>query len=59
MLMTSRRWLALMSEDHTFIDANGNEVIGRETMKAGWRGYFEWFSNYEIEVSTTQARRRC
>ena len=42
---------ALMSDDHTFIDAHGNEVVGRETMKAGWRGYFEWFSDYEIEVS--------
>lgn len=40
----------LMSSDHTFIDAHGNEVVGREKMRAGWRGYFEWFPNYEIEV---------
>jgi len=41
----------LMSADHTFIDAHGNEVVGREKMLAGWRGYFEWFPDYEIEVA--------
>ena len=41
---------ALMSTDHTFIDAHGNEVVGRGKMLAGWRGYFEWFPDYEIEV---------
>ena len=41
----------LMSLDHTFIDAHGNEVVGREKMRAGWRGYFEWFPDYEIEVT--------
>ena len=40
----------LMSADHTFIDAQGNEVIGREKMLAGWRDYFEWFPDYQIEV---------
>ena len=41
----------LMSDDHTFVDAHGNEVVGRDTMIAGWRGYFEWFPDYYIEVS--------
>ena len=41
----------LMSDDHTFIDAHGNEVTGREQMIAGWRGYFEWFPDYRIEVA--------
>ena len=41
----------LMSDDHTFIDAHGNEVVGRETMVAGWRGYFAWFPDYYIEVT--------
>src|SRR5436190_5679613 len=41
----------LMSDDHTFIDAHGNEVIGKEKMSAGWRGYFEWFPDYKIEVT--------
>ena len=42
---------ALMSDDHTFIDAHGRQVTGREKMIAGWRGYFEWFPDYYIEVS--------
>src|SRR5438046_8366350 len=41
----------LMSEDHVFIDAHGNEVRGKEQMIAGWRGYFEWFPDYYIEVN--------
>ena len=42
---------ALMSDDHTFIDAHGNQVSGREKMIAGWRGYFNWFPDYFIEVT--------
>jgi hypothetical protein len=42
---------ALMIDDHRFIDAHGNEIVGRETMVAGWRGYFEWFPDYYIEVT--------
>ena len=41
----------LMTDDHTFVDPYGSEVIGRETMLAGWRGYFEWFPDYQIEVN--------
>jgi ketosteroid isomerase-like protein len=42
---------ALMSNEHTFIDAHGNQLIGRAQMLAGWRGYFEWFPDYYIEVA--------
>lgn len=41
----------LMSDDHRFIDALGNEVQGKEKMVPGWRGYFEWFPDYLIEVN--------
>lgn len=41
----------LMSDEHVFIDPHGNEMRGRETMTVGWRGYFEWFPDYYIEVS--------
>ena len=44
---------ALMSNDHTFIDAHGNEVTGKEKMIAGWRDYFEWFPDYWIEITNT------
>lgn len=40
----------MMSDDHTFIDAHGNEVCGREKMMPGWRAYFEWFPDYHVEV---------
>jgi ketosteroid isomerase-like protein len=43
----------LMSDDHTFIDAHGNQVSGKEKMTAGWRGYFDWFPDYYIEVTDT------
>jgi ketosteroid isomerase-like protein len=42
---------ALMSEDHIFIDAHGNQISGREAMLTGWRGYFEWFPDYSIEIT--------
>ena len=50
----------LMSADHIFIDAHGNEMRGKETMTAGWRGYFEWFPDYFIEVTEmVEARESC
>jgi ketosteroid isomerase-like protein len=42
---------ALMSDDHTFIDAHGNQISGREQMLTGWRGYFEWFPDYYIKIT--------
>ncbi len=42
---------SLMSDDHTFIDAHGNKVSGKEKMKAGWAGYFQWFPDYKIEIT--------
>ena len=41
----------LMAEIHSLIDAHGNQVSGKEKMIAGWRGYFEWFPVYSIEVN--------
>ena len=41
---------ALMSDDHTFIDAHGNEMAGKETMKDGWASYFGLFPDYYIEI---------
>jgi len=42
--------VSLMSEDHTFIDAYGSSVEGKEKMRNGWIGYFEWFPDYLIEA---------
>ena len=41
----------LMADEHMFVDAHGNEVTGRAQMIAGWRGYFEWFPDYQIAVT--------
>jgi ketosteroid isomerase-like protein len=46
----------LMTDDHTFIDPYGSKVIGREQMLTGWRGYFEWFPDYQIEVDDIYER---
>ncbi len=42
---------ALMTNDHQFIDAQGNTVTGRDKMKAGWTAHFQWFPDYKIEVT--------
>ncbi|HEY4875603.1 MAG TPA: nuclear transport factor 2 family protein [Puia sp.] len=41
----------LMTYDHTFIDAHGNEMSGKDKMKVGWAGYFRWFPDYKIEIT--------
>jgi len=41
----------LMDEEHQFIDAYGKEVSGKEKMLAGWKFYFEWFPDYQIELT--------
>jgi ketosteroid isomerase-like protein len=41
----------LMSDDHTFIDAHGNQVSGKAQMTEAWRAYFEWFPDYRIEIT--------
>ncbi len=42
------RLCALMSEDHVFLDALGNKVQGRESMRKAWTGYFQWFPDYRV-----------
>lgn len=44
------RLLALMTPDHRFIDAIGNEVAGLETLAAAWQGYFAWMPDYAITI---------
>ena len=42
---------ALMPEGHVFVDSRGTTIRGRETMRAGWTGYFTWFPDYQISVT--------
>ena len=41
----------LMSEDHIFIDATNHKTVGKTGMKEGWKGYYELFPDYKIEIS--------
>jgi ketosteroid isomerase-like protein len=47
----------LMADDHTFIDAHGNEVKGKDNMRAGWTAYFDLFPDYKIEISEFLSNR--
>lgn len=42
---------SLMANDHKIIDSYGNEVVGKESMRACWIGYFKLFPDYKIEIS--------
>ncbi len=39
---------ALMTDDHVFVDALGNKVQGRDSMRKAWIGYFRWFPDYRV-----------
>ena len=38
----------LMTEDHVFQDALGKRFVGRETLRGGWKAYFQQVSDYKI-----------
>jgi len=41
----------LMSEDHIFIDAMDNKSVGKKGMTEAWKGYYDLFPDYKIEIS--------
>lgn len=43
--------VAMMTEDHLFVDGLGQEVRGGEQMEKGWLGYFALFPDYSINVN--------
>jgi ketosteroid isomerase-like protein len=47
------RMLDLLTDDHEFIDAYDQKVTGRENLRKGWLGYFDWFPDFRIEVEHT------
>lgn len=47
--------VALMTEDHRFIDSADQRVSGRDAMRKAWEGYFSWFPDYRIEVAAIVA----
>lgn len=40
----------LMTEDHIFQDPVGKRFIGRETMRSGWRSYFQIVADYKVRA---------
>jgi ketosteroid isomerase-like protein len=40
----------LMTQDFLFVDGLGQEVRGWRKMDLGWKGYFELFPDYSIQV---------
>jgi hypothetical protein len=50
------RLLELMTENHTFIDADGGEHPGRDEMHRGWKQYFAMVPDFRIHVKDTMSR---
>ncbi len=44
----------LMTDDHRFIDSDGTLILShRESMRGGWRGYYEMVPDYRIDIEET------
>lgn len=50
------RVAGMLAENHLFIDGLGRAVHGRETMRAGWRGYYTMCPDYRISHHTIFAK---
>jgi hypothetical protein len=46
----------LMTDDHTFIDADGSEHSGREEMRSGWLEYFSLVPDFNIQILNSFSR---
>ena len=42
--------LGVLSDDHVFIDAYGDEMSGHKALAEAWYTYFKWFPDYSIEL---------
>ena len=46
----------IMTEDHTFIDADGSHNSGCEKMRKGWKDYFSMVPDFTIKIHESFAR---
>jgi ketosteroid isomerase-like protein len=46
------RMIDLMHPNHKFIDSQNNTITGKENNKKAWIAYFDWFTDYKIEIET-------
>lgn len=42
--------VALLSDDHLFVDGLGQEFRGKEKVRDGWAANFAWFPDYHLAV---------
>jgi ketosteroid isomerase-like protein len=47
--------VALMSDDHTFVDSQGETVVSRAACRAAWQGFFGAFPDYRNVFDTMTA----
>jgi ketosteroid isomerase-like protein len=45
--------LDLMTPDHRFTDSLGNVVRGRDSMREGWKLYFQMVPDYQLTIEET------
>jgi ketosteroid isomerase-like protein len=45
----------MMTDDHVFIDSAGARVVGGESCRDAWRGFFAAFPDYRNEFTRVQA----
>lgn len=46
----------LMTDDHTFIDSEGNVTKGKNAMKDGWREFFKKYPDYRNKFTSVTAQ---
>jgi ketosteroid isomerase-like protein len=46
------RLVALMTDDHTFVDSGGATVAGRDACRDAWQGFFTSFPDYRNVFAT-------
>lgn len=44
------RVLAMMTDDHVFVDSGGNAIEGKNRQRTPWQRYFEMFPDYHVTV---------
>jgi ketosteroid isomerase-like protein len=49
--------VALLTDDHVFVDGLGNRVVGKEKMRGGWKYYFSMFPDYRVSHEEVFADR--
>jgi ketosteroid isomerase-like protein len=48
--------VALMSDDHTFVDRNDDRHAGKDRMRRGWKDFFDEFPDYRNTFDRIQSR---